>query len=349
MQGAVLPGTGSMAAIMGIDGARLEALCRQAAAGEVVAPAEFQRPRTDRRRRPCGRGRAGRRARRSRQGACNPPEGQRPLSLLAHGAPQRIAVQERARPTSSSTVHVFRLWRTSTRNPMRPRAASKSSSCGKSTAQCVGRQASGTCWPPGWLAHPRDRPGTGPGAGLEPNRQGGRGSECRRPLVIGQSVRVSGGRSSWELNGGRVASIRRGHVPSRGQDRARHGRLPWYRQGLSCLALAEARRDRGRELRERRRGGPRGRGKHHGEGWKGRHCRLRRRRLESGVDTAVEELLKRHGKVDILIANAGLSIDALLLRMKDDDFDKLFATNVRGAVACARHQPLDRCAASGAA
>jgi 3-oxoacyl-[acyl-carrier protein] reductase len=54
------------------------------------------------------------------------------------------------------------------------------------------------------------------------------------------------------------------------------------------------------------------------------------------VDAAIEALVKRHGKLDVLVANAGISIDALLLRLKDEDLDKLFATNVRGAIACAR-------------
>src|SRR5579859_1288998 len=54
------------------------------------------------------------------------------------------------------------------------------------------------------------------------------------------------------------------------------------------------------------------------------------------VDAAIESLVKQHGKLDVLIANAGISIDALLLRLKDEDLDKLFATNVRGAIACAR-------------
>jgi 3-oxoacyl-[acyl-carrier protein] reductase len=54
------------------------------------------------------------------------------------------------------------------------------------------------------------------------------------------------------------------------------------------------------------------------------------------VAVAVEEIIQRHGKVDILIANAGIVIDALLLRLKDEDLDKLWATNVRGAIACAR-------------
>jgi len=54
------------------------------------------------------------------------------------------------------------------------------------------------------------------------------------------------------------------------------------------------------------------------------------------VDAAVDALIKRHGKVDILVANAGISIDGLLLRLKDEDLDRLWGANVRGAIACAR-------------
>jgi 3-oxoacyl-[acyl-carrier protein] reductase len=54
------------------------------------------------------------------------------------------------------------------------------------------------------------------------------------------------------------------------------------------------------------------------------------------VDAAVDQIAKAHGRVDILVANAGISIDGLLLRLKDEDLEKLFATNVRGAIACAR-------------
>ena len=54
------------------------------------------------------------------------------------------------------------------------------------------------------------------------------------------------------------------------------------------------------------------------------------------VDSAVDGIVKRHGKVDVLVASAGISIDGLLLRLKDEDLERLFATNVRGSIACAR-------------
>jgi 3-oxoacyl-[acyl-carrier protein] reductase len=54
------------------------------------------------------------------------------------------------------------------------------------------------------------------------------------------------------------------------------------------------------------------------------------------TEAAMEEVIKRHGKLDVLVANAGISIDALLLRMKDEDLTRLFDVNVRGALTCAR-------------
>lgn len=55
-----------------------------------------------------------------------------------------------------------------------------------------------------------------------------------------------------------------------------------------------------------------------------------------GIDAAVDAIVKAHGRIDVLVANAGISIDGLLLRLKDEDLEKLFATNVRGSIACAR-------------
>jgi 3-oxoacyl-[acyl-carrier protein] reductase len=50
----------------------------------------------------------------------------------------------------------------------------------------------------------------------------------------------------------------------------------------------------------------------------------------------VEAAAKRLGRLDILVANAGISIDGLLLRVKEEDLDKTFAVNVKGAIACAK-------------
>lgn len=54
------------------------------------------------------------------------------------------------------------------------------------------------------------------------------------------------------------------------------------------------------------------------------------------AEAAVEEAAKKHGRLDILVANAGIAIDGLLLRMKDEDVDRLYQVNVRGALACAK-------------
>lgn len=54
------------------------------------------------------------------------------------------------------------------------------------------------------------------------------------------------------------------------------------------------------------------------------------------TETAIEAAIRSHGKLDILVANAGIAIDGLLLRLKDDDYAKIFDVNVRGALVCAK-------------
>lgn len=54
------------------------------------------------------------------------------------------------------------------------------------------------------------------------------------------------------------------------------------------------------------------------------------------AETAIEELVKRHGRLDVLVANAGISIDGLLLRLKEEDLDRLLQVNLKGSLACAR-------------
>lgn len=54
------------------------------------------------------------------------------------------------------------------------------------------------------------------------------------------------------------------------------------------------------------------------------------------TEDAIAAIAKRLGRLDILVANAGVAIDGLLLRMKDEDFDRIFAVNVKGAAASAK-------------
>ncbi len=57
---------------------------------------------------------------------------------------------------------------------------------------------------------------------------------------------------------------------------------------------------------------------------------------EAAVQAAVKDVVGRHKRIDVLVNNAGISIDGLLLRVKEADLDKTFATNVKGAIFCAR-------------
>jgi 3-oxoacyl-[acyl-carrier protein] reductase len=46
------------------------------------------------------------------------------------------------------------------------------------------------------------------------------------------------------------------------------------------------------------------------------------------IEAAVAGVLQRHGRIDILVSNAGITRDQLLLRMKRDDWDAVIATNL---------------------
>jgi 3-oxoacyl-[acyl-carrier protein] reductase len=56
----------------------------------------------------------------------------------------------------------------------------------------------------------------------------------------------------------------------------------------------------------------------------------------AAAEQAIADAAKRLGRLDVLVANAGIAIDGLLLRLKEDDFDKILNVNVKGAVSCAR-------------
>lgn len=54
--------------------------------------------------------------------------------------------------------------------------------------------------------------------------------------------------------------------------------------------------------------------------------------VERMIDAAVEAF----GRVDILINNAGITRDGLLMRMKDEDWDAVLNVNLKGAFLCTR-------------
>jgi 3-oxoacyl-[acyl-carrier protein] reductase len=56
----------------------------------------------------------------------------------------------------------------------------------------------------------------------------------------------------------------------------------------------------------------------------------------AGAERAVTDIAKRLGRLDAFVANAGISADALLLRLKDEDLLRILSVNVVGAIACSR-------------
>lgn len=51
----------------------------------------------------------------------------------------------------------------------------------------------------------------------------------------------------------------------------------------------------------------------------------------------IEEILEKHERVDILVNNAGITRDNLILRMKEEEFDQVINTNLKGAFNTIRH------------
>jgi len=54
----------------------------------------------------------------------------------------------------------------------------------------------------------------------------------------------------------------------------------------------------------------------------------------SSVEEMVKKTLDKFGRIDILINNAGITRDALVMRMKEEDWDMVLDINLKGAFNC---------------
>ena len=56
--------------------------------------------------------------------------------------------------------------------------------------------------------------------------------------------------------------------------------------------------------------------------------------IRDDVFKLVEKAVSSLGRIDILVNNAGIARDSLIIRMSDSDWDKVLATNLKGAFLC---------------
>ena len=54
----------------------------------------------------------------------------------------------------------------------------------------------------------------------------------------------------------------------------------------------------------------------------------------ASIEEMVAGVLTRHGRVDVLVNNAGIARDQLMLRLKREDWDDVIATNLTSAFTC---------------
>lgn len=54
----------------------------------------------------------------------------------------------------------------------------------------------------------------------------------------------------------------------------------------------------------------------------------------ASVEAGVAAIVEKHGRIDHLVSNAGVTRDNLLLRMKDSDWREVLETNLTGAFLC---------------
>jgi len=56
----------------------------------------------------------------------------------------------------------------------------------------------------------------------------------------------------------------------------------------------------------------------------------------SQVEDAVKKVIDKHSRVDILVNNAGITKDNIILRLSEEEWDKVLAVNLKGAFNCTK-------------
>jgi 3-oxoacyl-[acyl-carrier protein] reductase len=54
----------------------------------------------------------------------------------------------------------------------------------------------------------------------------------------------------------------------------------------------------------------------------------------AAVEAAFKKILEDHGRIDVLVNNAGITRDGLFMKMKEEDWDLVMDTNLKGAFNC---------------
>lgn len=73
----------------------------------------------------------------------------------------------------------------------------------------------------------------------------------------------------------------------------------------------------------------------HAEGGKAELCQFDVSN-SAQVDEKLDWIAKTFGKLSVLVNNAGITIDGLLMRMKDDDLERTLSVDLKGAIYCTR-------------
>ncbi|MCR4442349.1 MAG: 3-oxoacyl-[acyl-carrier-protein] reductase [Peptococcaceae bacterium] len=58
--------------------------------------------------------------------------------------------------------------------------------------------------------------------------------------------------------------------------------------------------------------------------------------LAGQVEQMIRDVVGKYGRLDVLVNNAGITRDGLLVRMKDEEWDRVISTNLTGSFNCLR-------------